>query len=262
MPVELTHLDYPATDTETEPPLVIAHGLFGSAKNFNTLAKKMATSRRVISLDMRNHGDAPWGEAAYPAMAEDLADAIDRLAGGEASLLGHSMGGKAAMALALSDPGRLATVIVADIAPVSYSHSHLSYVEAMQAVDLEQVTRRSDAEPMLADAVPEKPLRTFLLQNLEVDDGKASWRINLDGLAEGMDRLIGWPADWPEAPYDAPALFLRGGSSDYAADRHHDAIERHFPKAEIQTIDGAGHWLHAERPGEFVKAVDAWLRDR
>lgn len=257
--VKLTHMDYPAED-EQEPPLLIAHGLFGSARNFHTLAKKLAATRRVIAVDMRNHGDAPWGKASYAEMAEDLAEAIERLAGGRASLLGHSMGGKAAMGLALSQPDLLAALIVADIAPVAYDHSHADYVEAMQGVDLAKVDRRSDADPMLEDAVPEKPLRAFLLHNLEIEDGEASWRINLDALENGMDDLIGWDDDWPHDSYDGPTLFLRGGASDYAAEQYHDRIREHFPEAEIEALDGAGHWLHAEQPDAFVDAVDRWLR--
>lgn len=259
MPLELPHLDYPAAGEESEPPLVVAHGLFGSARNFHTLARRLATRRRVIAVDMRNHGDAPWGEAAYPEMAEDLSDAIERLAGGRASVLGHSMGGKAAMALALSHPDRVEALIVADIAPAPYRHSHLGYVEAMRAVDLDKIGRRSDAEPMLADVVPEKSLRGFLLQNLVVEHGRAAWRLNLDALAEGMNRLTGWPEQLPHDSYDGPALFLHGGASDYVPPERHNQIRAIFPEAEIQAIAGAGHWLHAERPAEFVEAVDRWL---
>lgn len=258
--VKLTHLDYPAEE-EQEPPLFIAHGLFGSARNFHTLAKKLATTRRVISLDMRNHGDAPWGEARYDEMAEDLAEAVERLAEGHANLLGHSMGGKAAMGLALSQPELLTGLIVADIAPVAYDHSHADYVAAMQRVDLSEVERRSDADPMLEDAVPEKPLRAFLLQNLEIENGEARWQINLDGLEKGMDRLIGWHDDWPHDRYEGPALFLRGGASDYAAETHYDRIRGLFPNADIEAVEGAGHWLHAEQPDAFVEAVDRWLRE-
>jgi pimeloyl-ACP methyl ester carboxylesterase len=170
MPVTLAHLEHPAAQGEQHPPLLIAHGLFGSARNFNTLGKRLATTRRVVMVDMRNHGASPWDpDNSYPALADDLAEAVTRLCGGKAVVLGHSMGGKAAMTMALTHPELLAALIVADIAPVAHTHTHLNYIEAMQAVDFAQVARRSDADPMLAAEVPEPMLRSFLLQNLMMD---------------------------------------------------------------------------------------------
>ncbi len=177
MPVTLTHLEHQAAEGKQHPPLLIAHGLFGSARNFNSLGRRLATTRRVVMVDMRNHGASPWDpDNSYPAMADDLAEAVTRLCGGRAVVLGHSMGGKAAMTLALSRPQLLAGLIVADIAPVPHEHSHLNYIKAMQAVDLARVTRRSDADPMLSGVIPEPMLRSFLLQNLVVEGGRASWR--------------------------------------------------------------------------------------
>ncbi|HUF57009.1 MAG TPA: alpha/beta fold hydrolase [Thermohalobaculum sp.] len=259
MAVELPHLDYPAEERSDEPPLLMAHGLFGSARNFHTIAGKLAARRRVIAVDMRSHGSAPWGEAGYEAMAADLAHAVERLAGGRARVLGHSMGGKAAMGLALSRPELVDALVVADIAPLTYRHSHIETIRGMQAVDLDRVRRRSDAEQALAEAVPEKQLRLFLLQNLVIEDGRARWRIDLEGLGEGMDRLIGWPGDWPRDSYDGPTLFLHGGASDYVPPESHPRIRGLFPHAEIEAIDGAGHFLHAEKPAEFTDAVDRWL---
>ena len=260
MPVTLTHLDYPAAD-EREAPLLIAHGLFGQARNFHSLARRLATTRRVVAVDMRNHGASPWDPVmSYEAMAGDLAFSVERLCGGRAVVLGHSMGGKAAMALALSEPARVEALIVADIAPVSYEHSHRSYVKAIQAVDLAAVTRRSDADPLLADAIPEPPLRAFILQNLEVREGVATWRLNLAAIEANMDALLSFPADLPESAYGGPAYFLHGGASDYVAPPTHARIRALFPGAEIEGVEGAGHWLHAEKPDVFVERVDGWLR--
>jgi len=256
----LAHIEHPAQGPESGPPLVIAHGLFGSARNFNALGKRFAARRRVIALDMRNHGASPWdADCSYPAMAGDLAAAVDRLAGGRAVVLGHSMGGKAAMALALSAPDRVAGLIVADIAPMAYAHSHDPYIDAMQAVDLARVTRRADADPMLADAVPEPALRAFLLQNLVVEGGTARWRINLAALGRGMADLTGWPEDWPHPRFDGPTLVLRGGRSDYAGADAEPAIRARFPTARIETLEDAGHWLHAEAPDAFAARVSAWI---
>lgn len=260
MTVELSHIEHAPEGDETATPLVIAHGLFGSARNFNTLGRKLAAGRRVIMLDMRNHGSSPWdGAMDYPDMAGDLADAVERLTGGRAAVLGHSMGGKTAMALALTRPELVEALIVADIAPLTYAHTHLPYVQAMREVDLSRVTRRSDADPMLAGAVPDAMLRSFLLQNLLVEGGSPRWRFNLEAMEREMPKLTGWPDDWPEARYDGPALFLHGARSDYVPPAALPAIERLFPRAELQSIPEAGHWLHAEKPAEFTAAVQAWL---
>jgi pimeloyl-ACP methyl ester carboxylesterase len=261
MPVSLTHLEHPAVNGESEPPLLIAHGLFGSARNFNTLGKRLATTRRVLMVDMRNHGQSPWSnDNSYLGIAEDLANAVERLCGGKAVVLGHSMGGKAAMTLALSRPEMLAGLIVADIAPVPHTHTHLPYIEAMQAIDLSQVSRRAEADPMLADAVPEPMLRSFLLQNLIVEDGRAEWRINLDALEANMAALLDFPTDLPEPAFEGPAYFLHGGASPYVAPETHPRIRALFPDAEIEALPGAGHWLHAEQPEAFLGKVEGWLQ--
>jgi esterase len=263
MPVELAHIEHAAPGSEARTPLIVAHGLFGSARNFNTLGRGWAAGRRVILVDMRNHGASPWADAMdYPAQAGDLADAVERLAGGRALVLGHSMGGKAAMALALTRPELVAGLIVADIAPIAYTHTHLPYVRAMRAVDLDRVRRRSDADPMLADAVPEPSLRAFLLQNLLVEGGAARWRLNLEAIEREMPVLTGWPDDWPHRRYDGPALMLHGGASDYVPEASRARIGELFPGAEIEAIEGAGHWLHAEKPAEFAAAVERWLARR
>ncbi|MEL6477983.1 MAG: alpha/beta fold hydrolase [Pseudomonadota bacterium] len=260
MTLELAILEHPATGSETDPPLLIAHGLYGSARNFNSLGKALATNRRVVMVDMRNHGGSPWDdEMSYPAMAADLAGVVERACGGRAVVLGHSMGGKAAMALAVSRPGLVAGLIVADIAPVAYDHSHEGYIDAMREVDLSAVSRRSDADPLLARAIPEKMLRAFLLQNLIVEGGTARWRLNLDALKDSLPTLMAWPATWPHSDYDGPTLFLHGSASDYVTEDMHPSIRRMFPAAEFVTLDGAGHWLHAERPAEFLSALTGWL---
>jgi pimeloyl-ACP methyl ester carboxylesterase len=260
MPVRLAHIEHPAQGAETAPPVVVAHGLFGSGRNFNTLGRRWAADRRVVLLDMRNHGASPWtGEMGYAEQAADLAEAVDRLAGGRAVVLGHSMGGKAAMALALSRPDRVAGLIVADIAPTPYAHTHLPYVQAMRGVDLRSVRRRSDADPLLADGVPDPALRAFLLQNLLVEEGTARWRLNLPAIEREMPTLTGWPETWPQPRYDGPTLFLHGGASDYLPAELRPRIAELFPAAEVQTIEGAGHWLHAEKPAEFADAVAGWL---
>ncbi len=240
-----------------EVPLVIAHGLFGSARNWGAVAKRLSPGREVVAVDMRNHGDSPRApDQSYGAMAADLAEVIVAL-GGRADVLGHSMGGKAAMVLALRHPARLRRLVVADIAPVAYEHSQMQYVEAMQAVDLSLCERRSDCDPQLARHVPEPALRAFFLQSLAVGPDGAFWKLNLPALADQMPRIMGFP----EVPgrFGGPVLFLRGETSDYVRPGHWPGIEARFPAARLETVPGAGHWLHAEAPGPFVAAVEEFL---
>lgn len=256
--MKLNAITHPAEGAETQPPLLIAHGLFGSARNWNSVARRLTRGRRVVALDMRNHGDSPHvPENGYPDMAADLVEAIAEHAGAEADLLGHSMGGKAAMLLALTGDAPLRRLVIADIAPVAYTHSHLPYIEAMQAVDLSHVERRSDVERQLAEAVPDRGLRAFLLHSLERTQGGLRWRLNLDALARAMPDLTGWPE--PSGRYEGPTLFLRGSASDYAGPAHHARIRELFPNAEIETLEGLGHWLHAQDPERFAEAVARFL---
>lgn len=245
---------------ETRPPLVIAHGLFGSARNWGGLSKRFASDgRRVVAVDMRNHGDSFRDPSqAYEDMAGDLAEVIAE-EGGEADLLGHSMGGKAAMAMALTAPRGLRRLIVADIAPVSYAHSHAEHVAAMRAVDLSGVARRSDVDRALTEGVPDRALRAFLIQSLAVTPEGARWKLNLEALDDQMGSMTGWPEI--AGRWDGPALFLYGGASDYVTEAHKPSIEALFPNARFEAIEGAGHWLHAEAPGPFAEAVERFLDD-
>ena len=230
-------------------PLVIAHGLFGSARNWNVIARRLSDARRVVAVDMRNHGDSPWFDAhTYPAMAEDLAEVIDAL-GGRADVLGHSMGGKAAIVLAAQSPERVRHLVVADIAPVAYSHSQAPVAAAMQAVDLGKVSRRSEADAQLKAHLEDPMLRAFLLQSLAVEPEGARWKVNLDVLADQMPLIMGFPE--VQAQFEGHATALRGGASDYVTDDRLDALHSVLPAVEVVTMDGLGHWLHAEDPRGF-----------
>lgn len=243
-----------------DAPLVVAHGLLGAGRNWGALAKRLAKRRKVIVVDMRGHGDSPWSDdVSYPAMAADLAGTIAAEAGGRADVMGHSMGGKAAMTLALEHPARVRKLIVADIAPVAYDHSHADTLAAMAALDLSTITRRAEADRALAASIPNAALRAFVAQNLAIEDGKARWRPDIAALAAGMDGLVGFPARFAHDSFAGPALFLRGGASDYVSPAMHGAIRARFPAARIETVEGAGHWLHAEKPEAFLAAVEAFL---
>ncbi|WP_109313360.1 alpha/beta fold hydrolase [Ruegeria sp. AU67] len=239
----------------SNPPLLIAHGLYGSARNWGVIARRLCDERQVVSVDMRNHAYSEWTDQhGYPDLAEDLAEVILQL-GGKADVVGHSMGGKAAMMLALSHGDLVRKLVVADIAPVTYTHSQIQFIEAMRAVDFSTIERRSDAEGQLAAQGVEKALQSFFTQSLDVK-GKR-WLLNLDTLAAEMPKIMGFPAT--DASWDGPALFLSGGDSDYVLPEHRSTIRAHFPAARFAKIPGAGHWLHAEKPHEFEAAVRTYL---
>lgn len=208
-----------ATD---RPKMLIAHGLFGSARNWGVIAKRLSAGRQVIVPDMRNHGLSDWKDThSY----EDLANDLEQLIGGESvDVLGHSMGGKAAMMLALLHPARVGRLIIADIAPVSYGHSQMQYIDAMRAVDLGGVARRSDATDLLLDQGVEPELAPFFLQSLDVENRR--WRLNLDVLAAEMDKILAFPQ--VEGAFAGDTLFLSGAASTYVLPEHRDRIKALF----------------------------------
>ncbi len=243
-----------ATD---KPALLIAHGLFGSARNWGAIAKRLSSDRRVIAVDMRNHGlSLHDADHSYAALAGDLAEVIETQAGGRADLLGHSMGGKAAMVLALSHPGTLRSLTVADIAPVAYSHTQQPYIDVMQSLDLTAIETRSQARDALAAQVDDPALAAFFTQSLDLREKR--WLLGLDALSANMEHILGFP-EMGDARFDGPALFLSGAASDYVQRAHRGRIKALFPAARFASIPGAGHWLHAEKPREFEAAMRAWL---
>lgn len=240
-------------------PLIIAHGLFGSARNWGVIARRLSDRGQVLALDMRNHGDSPrHADHSYAAMAADMAEVIaQRCAdqGGQADVLGHSMGGKAAMMLALTRPELLRRLIVADIAPVAYDHSQIHNIEAMQGVDLSRVERRADAAAQLAEAGIGRQLQSFFTQSLDLQERR--WRFNLEALAEAMPQILSFPT--VEAQWDGPALFVAGEHSDYVLPEHRPLIRRLFPRARIVRLREAGHWLHADQPRAFESVIRSFL---
>ncbi|WP_209835026.1 alpha/beta fold hydrolase [Ruegeria sp. HKCCE3926] len=237
------------------PPLVIAHGLYGSARNWGVIARRLSDQRQVVAVDMRNHAYSAWDACHdYPHLAQDIAEVIERI-GGTADVLGHSMGGKAAMTLALQHGALVNKLVVADIAPVKYTHSQIQFIEAMRAVDFSRIARRSDAEQQLAEQGVEKALQSFFTQSLDIK-GKR-WLLNLDVLADQMPDIMGFPE--LDTQWQGSALFLSGGESDYVLPEHRAKIRALFPGARFAKIPGAGHWLHAEKPREFEAAVRTFL---
>ncbi|MBP9950649.1 MAG: alpha/beta fold hydrolase [Cypionkella sp.] len=248
---------HPAANGASAAPLVIAHGLYGSGRNWGVVARRLAENRDVITVDMRNHGTSPrFATQSYPEMAEDLAEVIRDL-GGQADLIGHSMGGKAAMVLALTHGTLIRRLIVADIAPVGYGHDQTSYIKAMRALSLEGLTSRSEADRRLSDHIADPGLRAFFLQSLDLKAQPPQWRLNFEALAAEMPKIVGWPEITGQ--FSGPALFLTGAQSDYVLPEHRASIMALFPKARFAKLPGAGHWLHADRPREFEETVRVFL---
>ncbi len=238
-------------------PLIILHGFFASSRNWRQIAQKLAERFHVYVPDMRNHGASPHHPVMdYLSMAADLLQFIDDRGLATASLLGHSMGGKVAMWLALTAPDRLNKLIVADIAPVSYKHSFDNTVQALKALPLAEISNRKQAETLLAVAIPELSYRQFLLQNLILKDGKYCWRVDLDIFQRMAHHIAAFPDAGHLAPFSGKALFIAGGDSDFVQP---EAINSLFPDAAFSTIADAGHWLHVQNPDAFTALVEKFL---
>lgn len=254
----LATVHHPASAPDGSVPLLIVHGLFGSARNWGAIARRLADRRDVVAVDMRNHGESPRaGVQDYPSMAGDLAEVIESL-GGKVDLLGHSMGGKAAMQLALTQGALIRRLIVADIAPVAYTHDQSPHIHAIRGLDLTGLTSRGEADRRLQALVGDPALRAFFLQSLDLKAaGGPVWRLNLDVLERDMPKIIGWPGT--EGHFDGPTLFLTGAESHYVRPEHRETIRALFPHARFAKLPGAGHWLHAEKPREFEETVRVFL---
>jgi esterase len=248
-----------AIEAGAGPPIALLHGLFGRAQNLGTLARRLAPFMRVISIDLRNHGASPHAPGMdYPAQATDLWETLTSLNAIPAALLGHSMGGKTAMAAALLAPEQVSRLVVADIAPVTYMHGNAAIAAALQSLPLTPGTTRTDADKQLHESVPDAAVRAFLLQNF-LPGATPGWRIGLDHIANDITTLESWPQFPPGARYEGPALFVSGAGSDYVMAAHYDAIKQRFPAARFEIIPDAGHWLHADQPEAFGAAVEQFL---
>lgn len=241
-------------------PLIVMHGLFGSGTNWRSFARALSDKWQVHLLDLRNHGQTAHAESmTYPEMANDVAAYMDASGLQSAVILGHSMGGKVAMRFALEWPERTDRLVVADIAPTHSDHDHLPIIAAMEDLQLDRIERRDQAFQALAGAIPDPGLRQFLLQNLVADSGAFRWRINLDAVKSNLPALHGFPLDDINQKFSGPALFIRGQFSDYVPESTIPVIRTLFLQASIVTIENAGHWIHAERPAEFLNAVKSFL---
>ena len=233
--------------------MVLLHGLFGSARNLTVLARALAGSHRVLSMDLRNHGDSAHDPAmAYPALAADVLETLAAHGVPRAAIVGHSMGGKVAMHLALGAPERVSRLVVADIAPVAYPSHFGAFARAMLAVP--SSATRAEADAQLAPDVPDPAVRGFLLHNFRPGLG---WRIGLANIAATLPQIETWPVD--AGHFDGPVLFVTGARSAYVMPEYRPAILRLFPATRFVAIKDAGHWLHAEQPAAFNATVMQFL---
>lgn len=248
---------------EGGPLIVLVHGLFGHGRNWNTVAKALAVDHRVRLVDLPHHGRSPWADSFdFGESAEQLAALLDPA--DPATLVGHSLGGKVSMVTALLHPDRVHRLCVSDIAPVAYDNTRefAGYVEAMKALDLTTIDRRQAADDAVAEAVPNRTVRAFLLQNLRRDDDGWRWQVNLDVIERDLETIGGWPGDLVDdrPPYDGSVLWVAGELSPYVGPEHEPAMERYFPRARKVVVKGAGHWLHAEKPDVFTEVVGRFAR--
>ena len=240
-------------------PLIILHGLLGASGNWHTLSRNVFADRfQVFTLDLRNHGRSPHSDIFdYPSMVGDLERFIEERDLAPANVLGHSMGGKVAMWLALEHPDLVRRLIVADIAPRAYPPHHMHILNALKALDLPAFTSRAEVDEALAEQIKEPAIRQFLLKNLDSNEGSDyRWKMNLPAIYENYPRINS--AIESSRVYDGPALFIKGGRSNYIAEKDEAQIKSLFPEAKMQQIPDAGHWIHAEAPQRFAEMVLAF----
>lgn len=242
--------------------ILLIHGLFGSLENLNMVAKNLSQHYCVTSIDVRNHGNSFHQQGMdYQALAQDVINLLDDLSIEYCHILGHSMGGKIAMKIALLCPERINKLIIADIAPVKYPAHHLSIIEGLQAIDLTQVHKRKDADIQLAKYIDDNGIRQFLLRNIALNEqGVFQFKCNLHHIEQGYQQIMQSVSCQTDLTFDGDTLFIKGANSDYILPEHQNVITAIFPNAKAKIIQGAGHWLHAEKTVAFNKIVLDFLK--
>lgn len=239
---------------------MLLHGLFGSKANWGSIARALSHSRHVLTVDLRNHGDSPHAsDLSYPAMAADVWSLLQNQGIARPALIGHSMGGKVAMWMALDRPEGLAGLAVVDMAPVRYRHDFNQVFAAFDSVDLAAIGSRADADRMMKTAIGPAGLRAFLLQNLVKQDDAWQWRLNLEVLRQGQHLITDFSPSGGR--FDGAAHFIHGALSDYVVDSYRPIIEGFFPAAVYCPVADAGHWVYAEQPERFQRCLTAFLDD-
>lgn len=242
------------------PALLILHGLFGSGDNWNTVAKVLANDYTVYTVDLPNHGRSPHSDVMnYRDMANQVVQLMDQLGLTNAMIMGHSMGGKTAMQLALSNPDRVSKLIVVDISPKAYHHRHTGIFETLCSLNLDQVENRKQAEQHLTQGIDNPMVIQFLLKSLyRNEQGHFAWRFNLPVLQKHYPEIAAAPD--AQGSYSGPTLFIKGGNSDYIQAEDQPVIKSLFPTAQAKIIADTGHWPHAEKGRLFLKQVNDFLK--
>ncbi len=245
-----------AQSPNNNSPIVLVHGLFGSLDNLGVLARDLVTDHDILQVDMRNHGlSGRSPEMTYAAMAQDLLDTLEANHLDKVTLIGHSMGGKAVMALTALAPERISGLVVIDVAPVDYDvRRHDEIFAAINAVTDAGVSTRQQAAAIMREHLNEEGVVQFLLKSFV--DGQ--WRFNVPVLWDQYSHIVGWQ---PVPPWQHPTLFVRGGNSPYVTEACRDELIRQFPEARAHVIAGAGHWVHAEKPEAVLRAIRRYLAD-
>ncbi|MGI1938415.1 alpha/beta fold hydrolase [Shewanella oncorhynchi] len=244
------------------PAVLLIHGLFGNLDNLKGLGQVLENQYQVIRVDVPNHGlSEHWDQMDYLRLATAMISLLDELAIERAHIVGHSMGGKIAMATALAFPERIISMVAADIAPVAYEPRHDTVFAALESLPLEGHTDRRFALNHLIDNGIDEATAQFLLKNLQRTDTGFRWKMNLSGLKACYPNIIGWQNQTlnPVQSYAGPSLFIRGGDSNYVTSEHRSAIMAQFPAAQAKTLEGCGHWLHAQKPVIFNRIVSEFI---
>ncbi len=247
-------------DGESQSPIIILHGLFGSSRNWHQIARELSDTHLVYSLDLRNHGQSPHSDIMdYPHLAEDVLSFIEQNNFTAVNIIAHSMGGKTALWLALNNPQLIEKLVIVDIAPLSYPHDFDNVLNGLQSIPLQTIKSRQDADQYLAKFIAEKSLRQFLLQNLQWKEEKYQWRLNLNAISKSIPQITGFPDTSDVQPFPKRVLFIGGGQSDYLHKTNQQLTRKLFPYASFSIIKSAGHWLHAEQPGLFQHLVEVYI---
>lgn len=256
----IVKLNYKLSKCDASSPwLILIHGLFGNADNLAGIKRHFESSFNIVSVDLPDHGESPWTNGFLVSDAADaIYDIMQSLNIEKSAVLGHSLGGKVAMKLALNHNDKVTHLIVADIAPVSYNHSHQAVFDGLKSVPLDTIESRKEADKIMSSHVKEMGVRQFLLKSLYQDEnGSWKWRFNVDGLISSYSHIIDW--EQTTQTFNGVTLFIKGSESDYITAEYRDAITRYFPSAKAHIIEGTGHWLHAEKPAAFNAIVERTL---
>ncbi|MFT8367776.1 MAG: alpha/beta fold hydrolase [Acetobacter papayae] len=244
----------------TLPPVVLLHGLFGRARNLGFVQRRLSATRRTLAMDLRNHGASPHGPMSYPTMAADVAETMRHHHAMPATVLGHSMGGKTAMMLALTQPESVRSLIVVDIAPGQGGFDSLDLPQRLETLHFPPHLDLHTANDLLRPLINKDGVRQLMVQNMRLGDNPG-WAIGLEDIQAALPTLMAWPSLPADACYTGPTLFIRGAESRYIQPENEPAMRRLFPNHRLESITGAGHWVHADAPQRFSELVEAFLAE-